>query len=143
VGAGEDHSMTERGSDKHGPRLDDALSHEVEGLLRGTGPTHAEEWNDPEPSGEDQPLVRVVEGREGGAPDGMTEEDLELRAELAGRLGRAAFPADAAGLRAHLAAENAPDRLRDLLEALPADTDYHSVGEVWSALGLPHDEHRF
>lgn len=45
----------ERGSDKHGPRKDDALAEDVEGMIRGTGPTHAEEWKDPEPPADDDP----------------------------------------------------------------------------------------
>lgn len=45
----------QRGSDKHGARKDDALAHEVEGMIRGTGPTHVEEWKDPEPPADDDP----------------------------------------------------------------------------------------
>ncbi|MFN2495413.1 MAG: hypothetical protein ABR608_05845 [Pseudonocardiaceae bacterium] len=45
----------QRGSDKHSARQDDALAHDVEGMLRGTGPTHAEEWKDPEPPADDDP----------------------------------------------------------------------------------------
>ena len=37
----------ERGSSKHGPRLDDEQKHETEGLVRGGGSTHAEEWKQP------------------------------------------------------------------------------------------------
>jgi hypothetical protein len=39
----------QRGSDKHGARKDDALARDVENMMRGTGPTHAEEWKDPDP----------------------------------------------------------------------------------------------
>jgi len=45
----------ERGSSKHSPREDDALAAEVEGMVRGTGPTRAEEWRDPEPPADDDP----------------------------------------------------------------------------------------
>lgn len=38
----------ERGSAQHGPMMDDQLKQEVENDLRGTGPTRAEEWRDPE-----------------------------------------------------------------------------------------------
>jgi hypothetical protein len=30
---------------------------EVEGMIRGTGPTRAEEWHDPEPFADDDPVV--------------------------------------------------------------------------------------
>ena len=45
----------ERGSAKHSPRQDEALAEEVEGLIRGNGPTRAEEWKDPEPPADDDP----------------------------------------------------------------------------------------
>jgi hypothetical protein len=135
--------MAERGSDKHGARVDEQLEHEVDGMLRGAGPTHAEEWRDPEPAGEDQPAVGVAVGRDGGPPPGMSDGDVDDRAELATHLGRAAFPADAAALQAHLAADDAPDRLRDLLRDLPRGRAYRNVGEVWDALGRPKEDTRF
>jgi hypothetical protein len=48
----------QRGSDTHGPRLDDEMAHEVEGMVRGNRPSRAEEWRDPEPAAEDDPDVR-------------------------------------------------------------------------------------
>ena len=45
----------ERGSAKHSARQAEALAEEVESLIRGTGPTHAEEWKDPEPPADDDP----------------------------------------------------------------------------------------
>lgn len=44
----------ERGSDKHGPRRDDALAAELRGMLGETG-GHREEWRDPEPPADDDP----------------------------------------------------------------------------------------
>lgn len=38
----------ERGSAQHGARMDDQLKQEMENDLRGTGPTLAENWRDPE-----------------------------------------------------------------------------------------------
>ena len=138
----------ERGSDKHSPRVDEALDHEVEGLVRGDGPTHAEEWKDPEPTGEDQEvlgtgMVGAPEGREGAAPPGMREPEVELRSQLATHLHSAAFPADVSGLLDQLISTNAPDRLRDLVRRLPTGRVYNSVGEVWNALGFGHEEQRF
>jgi hypothetical protein len=66
----------QRGSDKHGARRDDALARDVVGRLRATGPTHAEEWKDPEPPADDDPELTirppVVEkrGDHGGADRG-------------------------------------------------------------------------
>ncbi|SFK39878.1 hypothetical protein [Amycolatopsis sacchari] len=47
----------ERGSDKNGPREDDALKAELRGMLQGNGPSRAEEWRDPEPPADDDPEV--------------------------------------------------------------------------------------
>ena len=49
----------ERGSSKHGARKDYALARDVEGMIRGTGPTHAEEWKDPEPPADDDPVLNT------------------------------------------------------------------------------------
>ena len=79
----------ERGSDKHSARMDDALEAEVSGLIR-SGHDNRADWNSPEPSGEDQPDVDLVPNGTlaGGVPDGMTEDDVERRSELAQYLGR-------------------------------------------------------
>jgi len=45
-----------RESDTHGPRQDENLKHELEGMLRGNGPSRAEEWRDPEPPADDDPV---------------------------------------------------------------------------------------
>ena len=45
----------ERGSDKHGPRVDEELEHELQGMLKANRPTRAEEWRDPEPPADDDP----------------------------------------------------------------------------------------
>ena len=46
--------MAERGSAKHGFLKDEELEREVENELRGVGPTHAEEWRDPEMPDEEE-----------------------------------------------------------------------------------------
>ena len=68
----------ERGSDKHSARMDDALEAETRGMMTAGRETRGEEWNSPEPSGEDQPDVdRVPDGTlAGGVPEGMTEGDV-------------------------------------------------------------------
>jgi hypothetical protein len=46
-----------RESNTHGPRKDEALKHELEGMLRGNRPSRAEEWRDPEPPADDDPAL--------------------------------------------------------------------------------------
>lgn len=133
--------MIERGSDKHSARRDEALGHDVEGLVRGGGPTHAEEWKDPEPAGEDQP--DLFDLPTSAAPPGMLPEDVDLRSELARYLGRAVYPADQPALVDRLVQANAPDRIVDLARTLPGGQLYENVGDVAAALGLGHEAHRF
>jgi hypothetical protein len=127
----------ERGSDKHGPRQDEQLASEVEGLVRGGRSSHAEEWKEPEPSGEDQPDADLVpEGSlTGGTPAGLTATDVEGRSELAAFLGRSGWPATAAELADRASANDAPQRVLDQLRGLPGDRSYENVQEVWAALG--------
>src|SRR6266508_4837917 len=86
----------ERGSTKHGPRVDDAMEHEVRGIVQGGGTEgRVEEWRDPEPAGEDQPDVSPVlddASRGGGAPPGMTPEEVEGRSELGRYIPLSALP---------------------------------------------------
>jgi hypothetical protein len=133
----------ERGSDKHGARVDDALEAEVRGMLQAGRDTRAEEWNSAEPSGEDQPDVdRAPHGTlHGGVPDGMTEEDVEGRSELASYLGKEIWPAAPTTMIEKAREQNAPDRVIDLVERLP-QREYANVQDAWSALTGAGEAHR-
>jgi hypothetical protein len=134
----------ERGSNSHSARMDDALKHDVQGLVR-SGHDSREDWNSPEPSGEDQPDVDMVPDGTlaGGVPDGMTERDVEERSELAGYLGRSVWPAVGQQLLEIAESNEAPDRVLDQLRRLPAGREYANVQDVWTALQGGHEEHRF
>lgn len=136
----------ERGSDKHSARVDDALEAEVHGMMTAGRETRAEDWNSAEPSGEDQPDVDLVPDGTlaGGVPDGMTEEDVELRSEIASFLGKECWPCNADRLLEKASGMNAPDRVLDRLRGLPAGRDYATMQEVWAELSGGHVEaHRF
>ncbi|WP_436775898.1 DUF2795 domain-containing protein [Yinghuangia sp. YIM S09857] len=125
----------ERGSDKHGPRLDDAMKAEVEGQVRSGHSTRAEEWHEPEPEGEDQRGTYSRGGPEPGAVEGLEPELVELRSELASHLDRRTFPADRAALERVLAEHHAPGPLVDAVhDRLPEGRSYHSVDEAVVAM---------
>jgi Protein of unknown function (DUF2795) len=136
--------MQQRGSDKHGPRRDEALAGEVEGLVRAGRTTRAEEWRDPEPPGEDQPDVDLAPDGTlvGGTPAGMTPADVEGRSELAAYLGKEVYPADRETLLATALRDGAPSSVLARLQNLPAGREFHNVQEVWTALGGGTEEHR-
>ena len=82
-------------SGKHGPLLDEELEHETRGLVQGGRSTRAEEFRDPEPAGEDQPTGdRIYPEDRRGNPEGMTQDDVDERTDIARSLGTSAFPGD-------------------------------------------------
>src|SRR3954462_1442262 len=119
----------ERGSDKHSARMDDALDAEVHGMMTAGRETRGEDWNSPEPSGEDQPDVDLAPDGTlvGGVPDGMTEQDVADRSELASYLGKECWPCAAAALLAKATEMNAPDAILDRLRELPAGRTFDNV----------------
>ena len=126
-------------STKHSPREDDELKHEIEGMLRSGRPTHAEEWNDPEPAAEGDPDVDASPAGTlvGGVPVGMTPDAVVARAELSRWLDRADFPSTGADLVEAARDHRAPDAVADELTRLPADEVYERIGDVVRALGYP------
>ena len=134
----------ERGSDKHSARMDDALEAEVSGLMRA-GHDNRADWNSPEPSGEDQPDVDLVTNATlaGGVPDGMTEDDVERRSELAALLGRI-WPATSEQVLAVAVENDAPDAVLTTLRHLPPGQSFTNLQELWATISGGHVEaHRF
>jgi hypothetical protein len=134
----------ERGSDKHSARMDDALEHEVRGMVQAGRDTHAEDWKSAEPSGEDQPAVDLsADGAlHGGVPDGMTEADVEERSTIAQYLGKEIWPSTGAQLLAVAQGRSAPDAVLVRLRQLHADRSYENLQDAWSSLGGT-EAHRF
>jgi hypothetical protein len=58
---GKEIAMVERGSDKHGPALDDQMKHEDQGLIQGRKPGHAEEFRETEPFPDETDSPEVLE----------------------------------------------------------------------------------
>jgi Protein of unknown function (DUF2795) len=111
----------ERGSDQHGPRVDDAMATDADSVTRGA-PVEA----------------RADEGREQESPNGSPvppTDDLHERSELARHLRPKAFPADRDTLLRVSEEEHAPDSLLALLRLLPAGRTFDTVEAVWEALG--------
>lgn len=134
----------ERGSDKHGPMRDEALASEVEGAVRAGRSTRAEEWRDPEPSGEDQPDVDYAPGGtlSGGTPPGMTEADVEGRSELAAYLGKEVYPANRQVLLDTAVRNGAPSAVLANIQQLPDGQEFTNVQEVWATIGGGIEDHR-
>ncbi len=137
-------SATSEQTSKHSSRRDDALGHEIRGLVQGGRGSRDEEWRDPEPAGEDQPTgdVGVVPEDRRGTPAGMTQADLELRSQIARALGKEVYPADREALVLRAADNDAPDEVVERLRGLPAHETFENVQDVAVALGLPVESRR-
>lgn len=131
-------------SDKTSPLHDDELKAEMQGELKAGRSTRAEEELELEPAGEDQPEAGRApdEALHGGTPPGMTNDDVELRSDLARHLGSGLYPADRGGVLDTLRENNAPDRLLDLAGRLPEGEEFRNVQDVARALGLGVEDHR-
>jgi hypothetical protein len=111
----------ERGSTKHGVAVDDSLRRSDLAEAR---------------------LVDVEgEGtRTGGAPIGMTADDVEARSNLGRYIPMASLPGDRDDLIAGASELNAPDEVLQALELLPDGEVYETVSQIWAALGGPNED---
>jgi hypothetical protein len=125
----------DRGSNKHSPRVDDQMAHEVQGIVQGRAGGRAEEWKTAEPSGEDQPEVTLVpeENYGRGEPNGVGNAEAEQLSRFGTYIGLSALPGDRAALEKSARDLEAPDDVLDRLQKLPAGTTYQTVTEVWDA----------
>jgi hypothetical protein len=133
----------ERGSDKHSPRIDEALDHDTRSLQQGAPvESRVEEHREQEGPGDGQPTpdARLAGGR--ATAGSLDLDDAETRADIARYLTPSAFPADRAALLADAEANQAPEAVLERLQALPGGRAYENVQDVWSALGGTV-EHRF
>jgi hypothetical protein len=120
----------QRGSDRLSRHRDDEMKHELQGLLRSGHPTRTEEWNDPEPTADDDP--EIAGGPVAPSRAGVSMEAVRL--ELARILGRSSFPASAGDLAHVLRRKNAPDTLVEAVERLPRRQRCANVQELARAL---------
>ncbi|MEU5866111.1 MULTISPECIES: DUF2795 domain-containing protein [unclassified Nonomuraea] len=134
----------ERGSDKHGPRLDDQQKHETEGMVRGGGSTHAEEWKETEsmPGPGEESLQSYPPGHEPGTPQGITRRGVDIRSDLAKWLSDTHWPASKDDLVQHAQEVDAPDQVTDMVQSLP-DRRFVNIADVAKALGLGLEERRW
>lgn len=136
----------ERGNTKHGRILDEQMQHEVQAIVQGGVNTRSDEARDLEPAGEDQTDATWEGGgsRTGGAPPGMTYEEVEGRSRLGRYIPMASMPGDRDDLIAGATDLNAPDDILAELGRLPEGETYQTVSQIWAALGHHNEdiEHR-
>jgi hypothetical protein len=133
--------VVERGSTQHSGRVDDALAHEVEPLVRSGHEARANDDRMHEPPGDDEPTPDSrIAGDE--QPVGVLDlDEIEARSRLAASLRPSAFPATAAELTDVALEQHAPPDVLDALGTLPVTIRFVNVQQVWEALGGER-EHR-
>lgn len=124
--------------------MDEDLAQEVRGLVQSGTDNRVEEARDPEPPGEDQPSASWVPGgtQTGGAPPGMTPDEVEQRSTLGRYIPMASLPGDRERLLAGARTLNAPDEVLAELGRLPEGEKYETVNQIWAALGHHNEERR-
>jgi hypothetical protein len=111
----------ERGNTKHGVVLDDQLRNEARAEVQAVD-------------------LEGLGARSGGAPAGMTPDDVEARSNLGRFIPMASLPGDRDDLIAGATELNAPDEVLAALERLPEGEVYETVNQVWAALGGPNED---
>lgn len=126
-------------STKHSPRVDEALEHDIQGMLKAERATRAEEWRESEPVAEGDPDLTADPAGTlvGGTPVGMDADAVVVRAELARWLDRADFPSTGPELVEAARDHRAPDAVAAALERLPDGETFERIGDVVRALGYP------
>jgi Protein of unknown function (DUF2795) len=125
----------ERGSDKHGPRVDEALEHDVRPLEQGAPiEPRVEEFREQEAAADGEPEVDAV--RAGGrTAAAMDPAEVEARSELARSISPSVFPADREALLDSARQNQATQPVLDRLARLPQGQTFENVQAVWLALG--------
>jgi hypothetical protein len=132
--------MEQRGSSKHGPRLDEEMEEETETITRSGQPPRTEEWRETEPFEEEHLDLELPEAETPAAPPGMTRADVERRSDIARYLPPHKLPASRDTLLDFLQRTGAPDDVVDAISSLPTDREFRTVGEIVRALGIHTEE---
>ncbi|HVM39712.1 MAG TPA: DUF2795 domain-containing protein [Acidimicrobiia bacterium] len=128
----------ERGSDKHGPMLDEQLDGETQSIVDGSPiEARAQERRQMEAPGDDEPEPDArIRGDRGFTPEGsLTPEEVEMRSDLARWIEPSVFPADRETLLMSAERQGAPDDVVGMISMLPEGTEFTNVEAVWEQLG--------
>ena len=130
--------MTERGSNKTGPRLDEEREKESAALEHGAPvPSRSEEFREVEGAADDEPAPDArLSGDRGLVPDDqLGPDELEARSEIARHLDPSIFPANREALIRNAEENHASAEVLAELGRLPDEETFENVQAVWTSLG--------
>jgi hypothetical protein len=133
----------ERGSSKHSPHVDEEMAREARSHLQGSpGGSRAAEWRDVEATSDEAPEPQwIPQGqRPDGAPVPLTGADLEARSQLGRAIPRSVLPGDRQRVLQGAEQLQVTPEIRAELARLPAGRTYHTIYEIWDALGYGNEE---
>ena len=125
-------------SDKHKPRVDQAMADHDASFLHGapvdsrTDERFRDEGTGPRPgspSADAQP-----ENRQPGTSEGLSALEVAERSELASYIQPSVFPADRATLLGNVREANAPNAVVNLIGKLPEGMQFEHMQDVWEAV---------
>jgi hypothetical protein len=97
---------------------------------------------EPTPAAGEESVRRYAPGHEPGTPEGISQEGVDVRSDLAKWLSDADFPATSQELLMHAERMGAPDQVTELVRSLPQGR-YTNMAEVGQALGLGVEKRRW
>jgi hypothetical protein len=126
---------------KHGPRMDEELHHEVESLTRGAPvEARAEPEREQQGAADDEPAPdALIHSHEPSRAGALNHDEVELRSDLGRHLRLSDFPARPGRLAECLTERDAPVALVERVAQLP-DWEYETVEAVWEAMGGNREE---
>jgi hypothetical protein len=128
----------ERGSSKHGPRLDEEMAREVEGEITGRPGGRAEEWREPEPAADGEPDAEWAPPGHIAEPTGDDRDPdyRDHRARIGTYISLTEFPATGARILSEARNHNAPQDVLEVLGRLNMAHRYANSQELWKSLHL-------
>lgn len=130
--------MTEdRGSDKHGPRIDEELAEAARPMEQG-GPSDARAEEDRQQEAPDDfdpvPDSRVGRAAEGSPVPEIADDPKEAKREIAASLEPSIFPASRAEVLESAETNHAREPVIRALAALPPGETWGGIEDLWRAL---------
>ena len=134
----------QRESDKHSPRVDEEMKHELQSLTQGLAAEESrsrEDYTQEAPTEDEirwEPDTNRPEDDDMGI--GIPLGDADARSILARHVTAAHWPASRDELVEVAHTDRAPQNVLDRLRGLPAEVRFENVQEVWAALGGATEE---
>lgn len=124
-------------SNLNSPRIDDNMADQDASFLKGAPvDSRAQERLRTEGAGPRAGTASAdaqPEARQGGTSEGLTNEQVQLRAEMASCIEGAIFPCDGATVLASAQGQNAPQAVIKALKGMSQTQTFETFEQVWEA----------